>query len=514
MSNHASALTPLSFLERAAVGGPAKVACHVDGRTLTYTDLLDRAGRLTALLRAAGIGAGDTVAMLSNNRLATLDAHFGVPGSGAALVPLNTRLAAEEIAFIVGDCGPRLVIAESALVPLLPPGIPTLVADEDYEARLEAFAPVGLLDGVAREDQTISINYTSGTTGRPKGAVYTHRGAFLQALTACRAIALDDDSAFLWTLPMFHCNGWTYPWAVTAATARHVLVPRVEPAEIWPVLTAGEVTHYCCAPTVQIALMADERAVALPHPVTVAMGGAPPSPALIAQMRALGFDAMHLYGLTETYGPKTGIRARGDLLDGVPESEQAALLARQGHPISPCDEVRVVDAQGREVAADGASMGEVVIRGETVTPGYFANPQATADALRDGWLQTGDLAVRHADGTIELRDRSKDVIISGGENISSIEVEQALMAHPSVLEAAVVAMPHEHWGERPKAFVTLRSGASCTSDELLTFCREHLARFKCPDAVEFAELPKTATGKIRKRELRERGWAGRPTRVN
>jgi fatty-acyl-CoA synthase len=509
-------LSPLRYLDHAATASADAPAWRSGGAVRTYGEVQRRCRALAGALTAAGVRPGDRVALLSLNSVAALEAHYGVPAAGAVLVALNTRLNRDEIAFILQDAGARLALVDPELEHLLDACPVERLRLDGYEEVL-ASAPAGpdaLADAAADERAPIALNYTSGTTGRPKGAIYTHRGAFLQAGNALRAIGLDRNSVFLWTLPMFHCNGWTYTWAVTAALGEHVILRSIDGERIWRLLEQHGVTHYCCAPTVQTAILEAGARRRLERPVSVAMGGAPPSPALIAQMRELGFEAMHLYGLTETYGPKAGIVPRPELLEGLGPDAQSRLLARQGYPLSPVDLLAVVDDDGAPVPRDGRTVGEVVIRGETVTPGYHERPEATAQAFRDGWFRTGDLAVWHGDHAIELRDRAKDVIISGGENISSIEVEQALAAHPAVLEAAVVAVPDERWGERPKGYVTLRPGGRASEQELIAHCRDRLAHFKCPVAIRFGPLPKTATGKILKRELREQEWAGRDRRIN
>ena len=363
------------------------------------------------------------------------------------------------------------------------------------------------------EEETISINYTSGTTGRPKGVTYSHRGAYLNALGNVIETGLSAESVYLWTLPLFHCNGWCFPWAVVAAAGTQVCLRKVEPDLVWELFEAYGVTHYNGAPTVHIALANHPAAHRLAHPVTLMLGGAPPSPALLARLRTLNFRLVHVYGLTETYAPFT-VRTERPEWSTLPMEEQDRLLARQGQARVVADRVRVVDAAMNDVPRDGQTMGEVVMRGNIVMKGYHDDPAATAEAFRGGWFHSGDLAVMHPNGDIELRDRKKDIVISGGENISTIEVEHALCAHPAVLECAVVAMPDEFWGERPKAFVTLKPGQQVTSEELIAFCREHIAHFKCPAAVEFGELPKTSTGKVQKFVLREREWAGYDTRIH
>ena len=366
---------------------------------------------------------------------------------------------------------------------------------------------------LADEEETISINYTSGTTGRPKGVMYTHRGGYLNALGEVIETGMSYDSTYLWTLPMFHCNGWCFPWAVTAVAGTHVCLRKVEAAVIWDLIEAEGVTHYCGAPTVQIGLANYEEARPLQSPVVATIAGAPPSPTLLGRLKELNFRPIHVYGLTETYGPITVHVPRSDM-DELPADEQARLLARQGQGYVTADLVRVVDENNEDVPRDGASLGEIAMRGNNVMKGYFDNPEATEEAFHGGWYHSGDLAVWHPDGYVEIRDRKKDVIISGGENISTIEIEQAIARHPAVLEAAVVAIPSEKWGERPKAFVTLKEGSETTEEELIEFCKDEIARFKAPEAVEFGELPKTSTGKVQKFVLRDKEWPENEKRVN
>jgi fatty-acyl-CoA synthase len=362
------------------------------------------------------------------------------------------------------------------------------------------------------EEETISINYTSGTTGRPKGVQYTYRGAYLNALNEVIVAGLRTDSVYLWTLPMFHCNGWCFPWAVTAVAARHVTMRAVDPELVWDLIDGEGVTHYNGAPTVHLMVINHPRAHRLDRPVTAMVAAAPPSPTLLGRMSELNFHVVHVYGLTETYGPIT-VCPEPEGFAELPVEQRAKFLARQGQAYISSDLVRVVDDEMNDVPRNGATMGEVVMRGNNVMSGYFDDDAATGKAFAGGWFHSGDLAVWNPDGNIELRDRGKDIIISGGENISSIEVEQAICAHPAVLECAVVGIPHPHWGERPKAYVTLNEGATVTPVDIIAFCRDRLAHYKCPDAVEFGPLPKTSTGKIQKFVLRQREWTGQDRHV-
>jgi fatty-acyl-CoA synthase len=499
-------LSPLTFLRRAAQVHGNRVAAEEGGVEVTWAALAERAERMARALRAAGVEEHDRVCVLAPNTLDLLVAHFGVPQAGAVLCAINTRLGEEEIAYIVGHSQARVLIVHPDLegvaqAAVREHGPQVWVLGTDLDARL-AHVDEGLELPRWPDDENapISVNYTSGTTGRPKGVVYTHRGAYLMALGEALESRITIDSRYLWTLPMFHCNGWCYPWAVTAVAARHVLIPKVDPSEVWRRLGEG-VTHLCGAPTVLISLAAHPHAAPLAERATMVVGGAPPSPSLLARMEDLNVEVVHVYGLTETYGPSTVCDwpAERAALDA---SDRAALKARQGVPFKVAGEVRVVDRDMNDVPPDGSTLGEVVFRGNSVMAGYLDDPEATAEAYRGGWFHSGDAAVMHAGGEIELRDRFKDVIISGGENISSIEVEHVLMRHPAVLEAAVVAAPHETWGERPKAFVTLVDGASADPAELIAFTRERLAHFKAPDEIVFGPLPKTATGKVRKNVLR------------
>jgi fatty-acyl-CoA synthase len=502
---HLSPLTPIAFLERSAAVFPDAIAV-VDGeRPLTWGQFRERARRLAVALQEAGIEPGDRVAYLALNTTELLEAHFGVPRAGAVLVAINTRLVADEVEFILDRSGARILVVDPSLAHLVE-GAPVervLVIGEGYDGFLAGAHEGEPEDRLETEDDTISINYTSGTTGRPKGVMYAHRGAYLNALAEAHHARLDSRSVYLWTLPMFHCNGWCFTWAVTAVGARHICLPKVDPPVVWRLIADEQVTHLNGAPTELVMLGADAVAHVLERPVRVTTAGAPPPPAVISRTEALGFRINHVYGLTETYGPITVCEWHVEW-DDAGDEERARLKARQGVALVTSDPVRVVDAEMNDVPRDGETMGEVVMRGNNVMKGYFADEAATAEAFRDGWFHSGDLAVMHPDGYIEIRDRAKDIIISGGENISTIEVEKALVRHPDVLEAAVVAIPDEKWGERPKGYVTLRPGADLTAEELIGFSRETLPGFKAPSEIEFGELPKTSTGKVKKFELRAR----------
>ena len=515
-------LNPVDFLYRTAYMYPEKTAVVHGKRRYSYAELAERSWRLANALRSAGLEKGDRVATLLFNSPAMLEAHFGVPAAGGVLVAVNNRLSSAEVGYILQHSGARYLLLDAGLEALTDPaglsGV-TVIRCEDtgvpgdpYEEFLAGASPVRPASWLEHEEETISVNYTSGTTGLPKGVQYTYRGAYLNALNEVIVAGLDADSAYLWTLPMFHCNGWCFPWAVTAVAARHVTMRAVDPGLVWELIDGEGVTHYNGAPTVQLMVINHPRAHRLEHPVTAMVAAAPPSPTLLARMSELNFRIVHVYGLTETYGPIT-VCPEQEGWPELPVAQRAKYLARQGQAYPSSDLVRVVDAEMTDVPRDGQTMGEVIMRGNNVMSGYFNDQAATGQAFAGGWFHSGDLAVWHPDGNIELRDRGKDIIISGGENISSIEVEQAITAHPAVLECAVVGIPHPHWGERPKAFVTLNEGAAATPEEIIAFCREHLAHYKCPDAVEFGPLPKTSTGKIQKFVLRGREWANQDERI-
>ena len=524
-ANHVP-LTPVSFLERASEVWADKVAVRHGRLAYTYREFGERARRLASALAKRGVRRGDTVAVMAPNVPALLELHYAVPALGAILNALNVRLDAAALAFCLAHGEAKVLVTDPEFAPamrgaLAELGRDILVVDIDdsegpggerlgtlgYEALLGEGDPGFAWPGPLDEWDSLALLYTSGTTGDPKGVVYHHRGAYLNALGNALAFGLAPDSVYLWTLPMFHCNGWTYTWAVTAAGGTHVCLRRVDPAAVFRSIRDHRVTHLCGAPVVLSALIhapADAK-LAFDHVVDVATGGAAPPSAVIEAMEAMGFRVTHLYGLTESYGPATVCVPQGDW-DGLPLADRARRMARQGVAMPTLAAIRVVDpATGAPVPRDGVTMGELELRGNTIMKGYLRNPKATAGAFARGWFATGDLAVWHPDGYAEVRDRSKDVIITGGENVSSLEVEECLYRHPKVMEAAVVARPDAHWGETPCAFVTLRPEAGeATADEIIAWCRERLAKFKAPRTVVFGPLPKTSTGKIQKFQLRER----------
>jgi fatty-acyl-CoA synthase len=516
-------LTPLSFLRRSAYVYPSKEAVVHGNRRYSYRQLEERVNRLASHLRARGLQKHDRVAFLCPNIPALLEAHFAVPAAGGVLVAINTRLAPAEIAYILEHSGARFLFVDATLEALVPElataGLEVVriddtgAAGDPYEGLLAASSPDPVESWLDDEQETISINYTSGTTGRPKGVMYSYRGAYLNALADVIETGLNRDTVHLWTVPMFHCNGWCFPWAVTAVGGTHICLRKVDGDLIWSLFETEGITHYNAAPTVHIGLVNHPRAHRVVRPVTATMGGAPPSPTLLARLKELNFQPVHVYGLTETYAPITTNQPR-KAWETLPPAEQAGLLARQGQGHVTADLVRVVDQDMQDVPRDGQTLGEVVMRGNIVMTGYFGQPDKTAEAFAGGWFHSGDLAAWHPDGLIELRDRKKDIIISGGENISTIEVEQAIVEHQAVLEVAVIAIPDEHWGERPKAFVTVKPGRTVSEEEIIQHCRQRLAHFKCPAAVDFGDLPKTSTGKVQKYVLREKEWAGYAKRIH
>jgi fatty-acyl-CoA synthase len=510
-------LTPTAYLDRAAAAHGQRVAVVDGDRRWTYAELHQRCTRLAGAV--APLAHGRPAAVLAANTHVLLEAHYGVPWAGVPLVAINTRLSAGEMVYILEHSEAAVLVHDPAFDELVdavaaqmsnpPQRIRAGAGDGgEYESMLAAAAPMHLTP--SDERSLLSINYTSGTTGRPKGVMYHHRGAYLQALAMVGHTRLTPSAVHLWTLPMFHCNGWCFPWAVTAAAATHVCLPKVDAAEVWRLIRQEGVTHLNGAPTVlSMIAYAKEAAGGTPHDrvVQIATGGAPPSPAILRRMTDLGFEVMHLYGLTEAFGPTMLCDWRPEW-DGLDADAQARLKARQGVGNMITFTPRVIAEDGSDVPADGSTTGQVALRGNNVMLGYFKDPEATAAAAPDGWFRTGDIGVVHPDGYVEIRDRSKDVIISGGENIASVEIEQAIMDHPAVLEAAVIAVPDERWGEVPAAYVTLQDGASVTEAEIIDHVKKRLARFKAPQTVTFGDLPKTATGKIQKFVLRNKAWAG------
>jgi fatty-acyl-CoA synthase len=518
-------LTPLGFLSRSASVFPDRPAVVCGERRYNWRQTYERCRRLAGALATHGVGHGDTVAVMAPNVPEAFEAHFGVPMAGAVLNALNIRLDPETIAFILGHGEAKVLLTDTEFAPVIRAALAKLdrkpvvvdirdaagpggecLGQTDYETFLAGanpdFAPVMPSD----EWQAIALNYTSGTTGNPKGVVYHHRGAYLNALGNILVWGMQQHPVYLWTLPMFHCNGWCFPWTITALAGTHVCLRRVEAAAIYDAIRGRRISHLCGAPVVMNMLLNPGPDIdrSLDQPVEMMTAGAPPPAAVIEGMERLGFRITHVYGLTEVYGPAT-VCAWHDEWDALPIEERGRLKARQGVNYPVLDGLMVADPKTlAPVPADGAAMGEIFMRGNIVMKGYLKNPHATEEAFAGGWFHTGDLGVVHRNGYIELKDRSKDIIISGGENISTVEVEGVLYRHPAVMEAAVVARPDPMWGETPCAFVTLKPDASATADDIIAFCRDRLARFKVPRTVVFSQLPKTSTGKIQKFVLRER----------
>ena len=522
-----AALTPLSFIERTASVYPERLAIvHGDLRQ-TWGQTYARCRQLASSLRKAGIGKNDTVAVILPNTPPMVEAHFGVPMAGAVLNTLNTRLDAEALAFMLDHGEAKALIVDPEFTGVIAKALklrtctePLLVIQVDDALYGPAATQVGSIsyeDFVAQGDadfawempedewDAIALNYTSGTTGNPKGVVYHHRGAAINAISNVLEWDMPKHSVYLWTLPMFHCNGWCFPWTVAARAGVNVCLRHVEAKAIFDAIRDHGVTHYCGAPIVQSLLVnaPAELKVGIPAGVKAMVAGAAPPASMIEGMEAMGFDLTHVYGLTETYGPAT-VCAKHEAWQQLDIGERARLNARQGVRYHLQREVRVMDPETLQpVPMDGETMGEIMFRGNIAMKGYLKNPKATDDAFRGDWFHSGDLAVQYPDGYIQIKDRSKDIIISGGENISSIEVEDVLYRHPAVLAAAVVAKPDEKWGETPCAFLEIKPGTEVTEQDIIAHCKQHLAGYKVPRAVVFGELPKTSTGKIQKFELRK-----------
>ncbi len=520
-------LSPLSFIERAAEVYPQRPAVvHGDLRR-NWSELYARCRRLASALAKNGVGKGDTVAVMLPNTPPMVEAHFGIPMAGAVLNAMNTRLDAQTVAFMLDHGEAKAVIVDPEYAAVMKKAIalrrenrPLLIVDvEDalYTGPLERAGAIGYEDFLASGDpafewrlpadewDAIALNYTSGTTGNPKGVVYSHRGAAVNAISNILEWDMPKHAVYLWTLPMFHCNGWCFPWTIAARAGVNVCLRKVEAGAMIEAIKAHGVTHYCGAPIVHGLLVnaTEKMKQGLPAGVKAMVAGAAPPASMIEGMERLGFDLTHVYGLTEVYGPAT-VCPKHDEWNDVDIGERARLNARQGVRYHLQRDARVIDSQTmKPVPLDGQTMGEIMFRGNITMKGYLKNPGATQEAFAGGWFHTGDLAVQYPDGYIKIKDRSKDIIISGGENISSIEVEDVLYRHPDVLAAAVVAKPDARWGETPCAFVELKAGATTTVEDIVVHCRQHLAGFKVPRAVVFGELPKTSTGKIQKFELRK-----------
>lgn len=520
-------LTPVTFITRSAEVYPDKIAVVHENKRYTYKEFHARINRLASALMKIGVEKGDKVAFICPNTPPMLEAHYAVPMIGAALVSINIRLSSNEISYIINHSDAKALFVDNELSGLVTPILSELknvktfvnicdISDEkplegmEYEEFLNTGSDAPVKCMVEDEYEVATINYTSGTTGLPKGVMYHHRGAYLNALGEMMESGFNSESVYLWTLPMFHCNGWCFTWGVTAMGGTHVCLRKVVPEDIYRMIEQENVSHLCAAPTVLISMSTYPGAkdVKMKRQLEILTAGAPPAPTVIQNMEALGANITHVYGLTEVYGPHSVCAWQSQWAELSPE-DRAVMKSRQGVPYIVAMYMDVVDPNTMEpVPRDGKTIGEIVMRGNNVMLGYYKDPAATEEAFKGGWFHSGDLAVMHPDNYAQIMDRKKDIIISGGENISTVEIENTIYRHPDVLEVAVVPIPDEKWGEVPKAFVVPKEGRNPTPEDIISFCKENLARFKAPKAVEFGTLPKTATGKIQKYKLREKEWEG------
>jgi len=526
-------LSPVKFLARSSAVYPEKTAVVYGNTRRTYLQFHERVNRLADALKKKGIGKGDKVAFVCPNIPPMLEAHYAVPMIGAALVSINIRLSANEVAYIVNHSDARAVFVDNEFAGLIAPIVHQLEKVEfyvnicdvssdrpleglDYESFLETGSTDPVSIEVEDERDIATINYTSGTTGLPKGVMYHHRGAYLNAIGEIIEAHLDSTSVYLWTLPMFHCNGWCFTWAVTAIGGTHVCLRAVAADEVFRLIDAESVSHMCAAPTVLVMMSnyPGAKDLKMKRRIEIMTAGAPPAPKVIENVEKMGANITHTYGLTEVFGPHS-VCAWKPEWDALSAQQRANLKSRQGVPFVTTQYMDVVDpATMAPVPRDGQTIGEIVMRGNNVMLGYYKDPESTKTAFFGGWFHSGDLAVMHPDQYVQIMDRKKDIIISGGENISTVEIENVIFQHPDVLEVAVIPVPDEKWGEVPKAFVVPKEGVQPTAQEIIDFCKQNLARFKAPKVVEFSALPKTATGKIQKFKLREKEWQGRQRLVN
>lgn len=525
-SVNCSILTPVEFLNRSVLVYPKKLAVVNGEHRYNYREFGNRINRLATALKKAGVGKGDKVAFACPNISALLEAHYAVPMIGAALVCLNIRLSPPEVTYIVNHSDSKVLFVDSEFIDLIETdklenvkqcvtvcdiNDSKLPDSMEYDEFLATGSEEKFEWGVDSENQLLSINYTSGTTGKPKGVMYHHRGAYLNAIGEVLEAGLDLTSVYLWTLPMFHCNGWCFTWGVTAVGGTHVCLRNVTPDDIYRLIIKENVSHLCAAPTVLIMMNTwpGAKDLEMKRKLKIMTAGAPPAPTIIQNMEEIGADITHTYGLTEVFGPHSVCAWQPDW-ESLSKNEQAIKKSRQGVPFIITHFMDVVDPVTMEsVPWDSTTIGEIVMRGNNVMLGYYKDPDATKEAFANGWFHSGDLAAVHEDGYVQIMDRKKDIIISGGENISTVEVETIIYRHPDVLEVAVIPVPDDKWGEVPKAFIIQKEGTNPTAEDIIEFTKANLARFKAPKYVEFTELPKTATGKIQKFKLREKEWKGK-----